>query len=100
MQIRPEKKKKSFPFDIGYFRGEIDQIEVERYWVNTNFANGDGQVLTSDIVNTLQHQEREAREQESLALISSSDWESMFSYQVQTILIVHSKGWDNPNGLH
>ena len=27
-----EEKKKSFPFDIGYFRGEIDQIEVERYW--------------------------------------------------------------------
>ena len=60
-----------------------------------NFANGDGQVLTSDIVNTLQHQEREAREQDSLTLISSNDWESMFSYHVQTILIVPSNEGDN-----
>ena len=60
-----------------------------------NFANGDGQVLTFDIVNTLQHQEREAREQDSLTLISSNDWESMFSYHVQTILIVPSNEGDN-----
>ena len=60
-----------------------------------NFANGDGQVLTFDIVNTLQHQEREAREQDSLTLISSNDWESMFSYHVQTILIVPSNEGDH-----
>ena len=60
-----------------------------------NFANGDGQVLTFDIVNTLQHQEREAREQDSLTLISSNDWESMFSYHVQTKLIVPSNEGDN-----
>ena len=59
------------------------------------FANGDGQVLTFDIVNTLQHQEREAREQDSLTLISSNDWESMFSYHVQMILIVPSNEGDN-----
>ena len=65
------------------------------------FANGDGQVLTFDIVNTLQHQEREAREQDSLTLISSNDWESMFSYHVQRILIiVPSKEGIMPYGLH
>lgn len=31
VEIRLEKKKNSFPFEIGYFKGEIDKIEVERY---------------------------------------------------------------------